>query len=89
MTYEQFAAALQECGWRAPEVRSPYTLIDVYNRMRDEIRQSERVECRRQAEQFARRYVAENKEWPGAKAQGWAILQAADDLTRASAAEPK
>lgn len=46
------------------------------------IRDDERVRCRRQLEQFARRYVMEWKETAGAKAQGWAILQAADDLTR-------
>jgi hypothetical protein len=49
-----------------------------------DIRIDERVKCRREMEQFARRYVAENVERPGAKAQGWAILQAAHELTRTS-----
>lgn len=81
MTYEQFAAALHDCGWRGPDVRAPYTLIEVYSRMQNEDRQNERANCRRQVELFAQRYVAMNKESPGAKSQGWAILQAAHDLT--------
>jgi hypothetical protein len=93
MTYEQFAAALHECGWRGPDVRSLYTLIDVYNRMRNEIGQIERVNCRRQVEAFAVAYVEkweriQSRSKDTIKAQGWAILQSAVDLTAKPTGEP-
>lgn len=88
MTYEEFCEALKQCGCTLPSDGAVFTrnLLSVHSRMMIDMGVFERVNCRRQVEQFAKRYVAENKESPGAKSQGWAILQAAYDLT---SVEPK
>ena len=45
------------------------------------VRADERMRCRLQVEQFARDYVNKWADHEDARAQGWAILQAAHDLT--------